>query len=89
MEDRGFNLNLALENAEVRHERTVKRFIIAIVVMIVVFFANNVAWLYAWMQYEYVGEEVTVDGSDGIAGYVNGGGTLINGASGSKTESSP
>lgn len=87
MEDRGFNLNLALENAEVRHERTVKRFIIAIIVMIVVIFANNVAWLLAWMQYEYVGEEVTVDGTDGIAGYVNGGGAFINGKGDSKAKS--
>ena len=85
MED--FNINLALENSEVRHERTVRRFIIAIVIMIAVIFANNVAWLYAWMQYEYVGEEVTVDGTDGIAGYVNGGGTFINGTSGSEKES--
>lgn len=87
MEDRGFNFNLALENAEVRHERTVKRFIIAIIVMIVVIFANNVAWLWAWMQYEYVGEEVTVDGTDGIAGYANGGGTFINGKCDSEAQS--
>ena len=87
MDEKRFDFNLALESVEVRHERTVKRFVIAIIVMIIVFFANNLAWLYAWMQYEYIGEEVTVDGTDGIAGYVNGGGTFINGKSSGETES--
>lgn len=88
MEEKNFSLNMALENTEVRHERTVKRFIIAIIIMIIIIFANNLAWLWAWMQYEYVGEEVTVDGTDGIAGYVNNGGTFINGTSNSETASS-
>lgn len=90
MEDKNkVSYDLALEYAEARHERTVKRFILAIIIMFILFFANNAAWLYAWMQYEYVGEEVTVDGTDGIAGYVNNGGTFINGTSNGEETSSP
>lgn len=73
------NLLLAYEIAQVKHERTVRRLIAALIVAIAVIFACNAIWLYAWMQFEYVGEEVTVDGTDGVATYMGGGGTITNG----------
>ena len=79
MGEKDFSLNIALENAEMRRERTTKRFIVAIVLIIVMGLLNNVAWLYAWMQFEYVGEEVSIDGTDGIATYMGGGGVINNG----------
>lgn len=81
MEERSVSYDVALEYAEARHERTVKRFIFAVILMIIIIFANNAIWLYAWMQYEYVGEEVTVEGADGIASYVGRNGVITNGTS--------
>ena len=67
------------ESALARSERNTKRLLIALVICIIFIFASNAAWLYAGMQFEYVGEEVTVDGTDGIASYVNRGGMILNG----------
>lgn len=85
-ENKVVSYDIALEAAEARHERTVKRFIMAIIIMILIMFVNNAAWLYAWMQYDYVSEgtsteTVTVDGKEGIANYIGGGGSIINGKS--------
>lgn len=83
MEEKKVSYDLALEAAEARHERTVKRFILAIIIIMILFFANNAAWLYAWIQYDYGFEEteetVTVDGQEGIANYIGGEGSIVNG----------
>lgn len=42
-----------------RHERTIKRFLVALIIAIILLFATNAIWLYAWMQYDYTSEEVT------------------------------
>lgn len=47
------------ESAQVRSERHIKRLIIALVIAIILIFASNVAWLYAWCQYDYTSEEIT------------------------------
>lgn len=44
------------ESAMARNERTVKRLVIALIAAIVLIFASNAIWLYAWMQYDYSGE---------------------------------
>lgn len=36
------------EGTQVRHERTVKRLIIALIIAIIAIFASNAIWLYAW-----------------------------------------
>lgn len=49
---------IVYEGEQARHERTVKRLIAIIIIAIILVFASNAAWLYAWMQYDYVSEEV-------------------------------
>ncbi len=49
---------LVHEGCLARDERVIKRLVIALVLTIVLMFASNGIWLYAWMQYDYV-EETT------------------------------
>ena len=68
------------ETAMARNERNVKRMIIAIVTAIVLLFASNALWLFAWCQYDYSSEEiVAVDGKDGVANYIGNDGDIVNG----------
>lgn len=72
----------AYEGLQVRHERTVKRLIIAIIVTVILMFASNMAWLYAWQSYNYESEEtaVIVDSKDGgNANYIGNDGDITNG----------
>lgn len=74
----------AYEGLQVRHERTVKRLIIAIVITAILMFASNMAWLYAWQSYDYESEEtaVIVDSKDGgNANYIGNDGDINNGKS--------
>ena len=71
------------ESAMARNERTIKRLVVALIVAVALLFAGNAAWLYAWMQYDYMSEEseiVTVDGKDGIANYIGNDGDIVNGS---------
>ena len=49
------------ESAMARNERTIKRLVIALIIAVVLLFAGNAAWLYAWMQYDYVSEETITE----------------------------
>lgn len=67
-----------------RNERTIKRLIISLIIAVVLIFASNALWLYAWMQCDYTDTESTetvdVDGSgDGIANYIGNDGDINNG----------
>ena len=55
---------IVYESALARSERHLKRLVIALVIAIVLIFASNAAWLWAWVQYDYSGEE-TVYTQDG------------------------
>lgn len=68
------------ESTIARMDRNHKRLIIALIICIIVAFASNALWLYAWTQYDYSGETITVDSPDGIANYIGGSGGIINGA---------
>ena len=46
------------ESSMARMERQVKRGWIALIVAVCLLFASNVAWLYAWCQYDYSSEEI-------------------------------
>lgn len=50
---------IAFEAAQARSERYIKRLIIALIVSILIGFATNLAWLYAWKQYDYESESIT------------------------------
>lgn len=52
------------ESAMARSERHIKRLWIALLLSVAMIFASNAFWLYAWCQYDYVGEE-TVYQQDG------------------------
>lgn len=93
MDDKNSVPYIVYEGEQARHERTVKRLVVALVVAILLLFATNAMWLWAWMQYDYVGEEVTtvermvdVDAQDGIANYIGNNGDIINGSSSGKDE---
>lgn len=74
-----------------RSERMIKKLIIALLISVVLIFASNAVWLYAWMQYDYASSEsmnstVQVDGKDGIANYIGNDGDITNGKDNSQKE---
>ena len=76
------------EGTMVRFERTIKRLIIVIGIAVVLIFASNMAWLYAWNLYDYSSTEVVVDGeSKGNANYIGASGVIHNGEGDSKEDS--
>lgn len=65
-----------------REERHIKRLTIALVIAIIGIVVCNMAWLYCWMQYDYVGEGVEVSAeaeNGGNASYIGTRGMIING----------
>lgn len=75
----------AHESIVARMERIVRRTYIALIICIVLLFACNLMWLYAWMQYDYESstEEVnyvTLDSRNGSANYVGNDGDIVNGS---------
>lgn len=56
------------ESAMARSERHIRRLVVALIVAVVMVALCNLVWLYAWMQYDYVGtstETVTTYQQDG------------------------
>ena len=49
---------IVYEGAQARQERTIKRLVTIIIILLAMLFASNAMWLYAWMQYDYVDGEV-------------------------------
>ena len=48
---------IVYEASEARADRRNKRLIIALIISIVLMFASNIAWLYAWCQYDYSSQD--------------------------------
>jgi len=73
---------LVFEGQMARNERTAKRLIIALIIAIILIFASNLAWLYAWCQYDYTSEtrSVEIDSGEGIANYIGNDGDITNGS---------
>ena len=69
---------IAYEGAMARHERTVKRLIIGIVIAVILLFATNVAWLCMFYQYDMVSYEQDGEGINNICTGTQG--SIINGA---------
>lgn len=64
---------IVYEQAEVRHERTIKRLIVALIIAIIATVGSNMMWLYCWMQYDYTTESVELDTTQGgNANYIGG-----------------
>ena len=72
---------IVYESESAKSERTIKRLIIALILSIVLIFASNAIWLWAWCQYDYSSNETitTVDGKDGTANYIGNNGDINNG----------
>ena len=75
-----------LEAVMAREERHIRRLTIALVIAIIGIVVCNMAWLYAWMQFDYVAEDsgvettVSSDGSPGgNANYIGNRGIISNG----------
>lgn len=76
-----------LEAMLAREERHIRRLLILLAIAVVMLFASNAMWLYAWNQYDYSGQEtVTVDGKEGTANYIGNDGEIVNGESDSDSQ---
>ena len=73
---------IAYESEMARHERTIKRLLVALVISVVLLFASNVAWLWFFNQFDYASDMVSLDSSEeGNASYMGAGasGVIDNG----------
>lgn len=78
---------IVYEGEMARQERHIKRLVVMLAVMLVLFFASNMAWLYVWNQYEYVDETTTIDAQqDGEGVNIVGGKDVSYGSDGSDTQ---
>ena len=83
------------ESSMARMERQIKRLWIALIVSVVLLFASSAIFTYAWLQYDYSGEEIIVeqDAQDGgNANYIGNDGDIVNGlpeSDGTETETNP
>ena len=50
---------IVFEGSMARSERHIKRLVIALVISVVATLFTNLAWLYLWNSYEYVGESTS------------------------------
>ena len=71
---------IVYESEAARHERSVRRLVIALIVSIAMLFASNVAWLWFFNQFDITSEEIMVDGTqNGNANFIGEDGTINNG----------
>ena len=79
---------IAFEAAQTRSEHHIRALIKALIIAIALLFASNAVWLYAWVQYDYVGtdesSEITVDAGSGTANYIGQDGDITNGTDNGK-----
>lgn len=78
---------IAYESEMARHERTIKRLLVALVISVVLLFASNVAWLWFFNQFDITGDTVHLDSTEeGNASYMGAGasGVIDNGRSNSQ-----
>lgn len=78
---------IAFEAEMARHERTVKRLVLALVVAIALIFVSNMGWLWFFNQFEFQTETVMFDTEDGgDNSYIGNDGVINNGKDGSTTD---
>lgn len=73
---------IVFEGSMARSERHIKRLVIALIIAVVMIAVTNIAWLWVWNSYEYVGDtsEISVEG-EGNANYIGNDGDITNGES--------
>lgn len=73
---------IVYESEAARHERTVKRLVLALVLSVAMLFISNVAWLWFFNQFDIESESVQLDSSNnGTASYIGQDGVINNGGS--------
>lgn len=76
---------IVYESEAARHERTVKRLVLALALAIVLIAISNIAWLWFFNQFDIESETVQLDSSNnGTASYIGQDGVINNGTSGSQ-----
>ena len=73
---------IVYESEAARHERTVKRLLMALLITMLLMVGTNMAWLYVWNQYDFSSESYTIENhDDGNANYLDSGmeGVINNG----------
>ena len=68
----------------------IKKLVRAIIIIVCLMFVSNIAWLVAWLQYDYSSTETTLE-SDGnsIANYTGGDGGVVYGVESDSTQDNP
>lgn len=61
-------------------ERTIKKLWVIIILLVVLLFGSNAAWVYYESQFETVQTEITQDNLDGINNYIGNDGDIVNGS---------
>lgn len=73
---------IVYESEAARHERTVKRLVLALILSVAMLFISNVAWLWFFNQFDIESETVQLDSSNnGTASYIGQDGVINNGGS--------
>lgn len=70
---------IAYESEMARHERTIKRLLVALVISVVLLFASNVAWLWFFNQFDYASDSVSQGTEAGDNSYIGQDGVINNG----------
>lgn len=71
---------IVFEGEMARHERTIKRLVIALIISISLIFISNVAWLWFFNQFDITSEDIIVDGTQqGNANFIGEDGVINNG----------
>lgn len=72
---------IAFEAEMARHERTIKRLLISLVVAVALIFISNIAWLWFFNQFDYSTDTITQGTEQGDNSYMGAGASIINGKS--------
>ena len=73
---------IAFEAEMARHERTIRRLLIALLVSVALMFVSNIAWLWFFNQFDIIGDTVQLESNEeGNASYMGGSGVIDNGRS--------
>ena len=62
---------IVYESAQARSDKRDKRFILALIILTIALFVSNLAWLYAWTQYDYVSDLENISYSQDGTGFNN------------------
>ena len=70
---------VAFESAMARMERTIKRLWVVAIILIILLFGTNAAWIWYESQFEIVETEITQTNDNGYNNYIGNDGDIYNG----------